>query len=76
MVTHGICHLIGYDHEDEKQWDLMYKKELEILQKFNTEAGLSCKPLLGIGHLSNFAGSYSIKTLVLQSRANLSLDAK
>ncbi|CAG2192327.1 Endoribonuclease YbeY [Mytilus edulis] len=50
MVTHGICHLIGYDHEDEVQWQQMYQKELNILQKFNDQTGYNCKPLLGVGH--------------------------
>lgn len=50
FVLHGLCHLIGYDHETEEQWRLMYSKEMDILQKFNKETGYYCKPLLGVGH--------------------------
>ncbi|XP_033762956.1 endoribonuclease YbeY-like isoform X2 [Pecten maximus] len=50
MVLHGMCHLIGYDHETEDQWKQMYHKELRILEQFNQKTGYSCKPLLGIGH--------------------------
>ncbi|XP_050393596.1 endoribonuclease YbeY [Patella vulgata] len=50
MVTHGICHLIGYDHETQKQWREMYNTELNILTKFNHFTGKNCKPLLGVGH--------------------------
>lgn len=50
MVTHGMCHLIGYDHEEKNQWQQMYQKELGILQKFNDQTGYQCRPLLGVGH--------------------------
>ncbi|XP_069110661.1 endoribonuclease YbeY-like [Argopecten irradians] len=50
MVLHGMCHLIGYDHETEEQWKQMYEKELNILEQFNQKTKYKCKPLLGIGH--------------------------
>jgi probable rRNA maturation factor len=31
LVVHGMLHLLGYDHEDEKQGDEMEAKEAEIL---------------------------------------------
>ena len=31
MVVHGILHLRGYDHQDEKDAELMEVKEIEIL---------------------------------------------
>ncbi|CAB4386013.1 zincin [Rhizophagus irregularis] len=34
LYTHGICHLIGYDHEDDEGYEMMNKKEQEILKKF------------------------------------------
>ncbi|CAI2164257.1 7341_t:CDS:2 [Funneliformis geosporum] len=34
LYTHGICHLIGYDHENEEDFEEMNKKEREILDKF------------------------------------------
>uniref|UniRef100_A0A0B6YQM5 Uncharacterized protein n=2 Tax=Arion vulgaris TaxID=1028688 RepID=A0A0B6YQM5_9EUPU len=50
MVTHGIFHLVGYDHETQDQWSQMYNKELDILGKFNKLTGYQCSPLLGVGH--------------------------
>ncbi|XP_052712055.1 endoribonuclease YbeY-like [Crassostrea angulata] len=50
MVTHGICHLIGYDHETEKQYKEMYSKESLILTEFNKTTGFNCAPLLQVGH--------------------------
>ncbi|XP_060066335.1 endoribonuclease YbeY-like [Ylistrum balloti] len=50
MILHGMCHLIGYDHETKDQWEQMYNKELKILERFNKRTGYSCKPLLGVGH--------------------------
>ncbi|CAG5120916.1 unnamed protein product [Candidula unifasciata] len=50
MVTHGICHLVGYDHDTRQQWEQMYKRELDILEKFNKQTGYKCSPLLGVGH--------------------------
>lgn len=33
LVVHGICHLIGYDHETDSQYVQMHKKELQLLRK-------------------------------------------
>ncbi len=33
MITHGICHLLGYDHIDDSDKLIMRKKEEEILNK-------------------------------------------
>jgi len=33
LLVHGICHLIGYDHEDDKDFTKMQKKEKEIMKK-------------------------------------------
>ena len=50
MVTHGICHLIGYDHENEEQYKEMFVKESIILKEFNKRTGYNCVPLQGVGH--------------------------
>ncbi|XP_046580424.1 endoribonuclease YbeY-like [Haliotis rubra] len=50
MLTHGMCHLLGYDHETEEQWRKMYSKELQILDEFNKLTGKTCKPLTAVGH--------------------------
>jgi probable rRNA maturation factor len=33
LLVHGLLHLQGYDHEDEKTAELMESKEIQILQK-------------------------------------------
>jgi len=37
LLTHGILHLIGYDHEENEMAELMEKKEIEILRHFQIE---------------------------------------
>lgn len=34
MVTHGILHLLGYDHENEADADIMEAEEITILKKW------------------------------------------
>ena len=33
LLVHGICHLLGYDHELESDWRSMRAKEAYILKK-------------------------------------------
>jgi probable rRNA maturation factor len=33
LLVHGICHLLGYDHETDTQWRSMRAKEAFILKK-------------------------------------------
>ncbi|MCX8074266.1 MAG: rRNA maturation RNase YbeY [Clostridia bacterium] len=33
MITHGICHLVGYDHENEEDKNIMRKVEESVLSK-------------------------------------------
>lgn len=33
LLTHGFLHLLGYDHMEEKQADIMEKMEIKILKK-------------------------------------------
>jgi len=33
MIVHGILHLLGYDHEKEKETEIMETLEIEILKK-------------------------------------------
>ena len=35
LLVHGVCHLLGYDHVEDKDFDMMDKKEQEIMQKLN-----------------------------------------
>jgi probable rRNA maturation factor len=35
IIVHGVLHLLGYDHVDETQAELMENKEIAILNKLN-----------------------------------------
>jgi probable rRNA maturation factor len=35
MLVHGLLHLLGYDHENEKDAEIMEKKEILILSKLS-----------------------------------------
>jgi len=35
LVVHGILHLLGYDHENHEEKEIMRKKEEEILKEFD-----------------------------------------
>jgi len=36
LIIHGMIHLLGYDHETEKQWKQMTNKENEVLDKIKS----------------------------------------
>lgn len=33
LLVHGICHLLGYDHIEDKDYKIMHKKEMELLKR-------------------------------------------
>lgn len=33
LIVHGICHLLGYDHERDEDYKIMLQKETELLNK-------------------------------------------
>lgn len=33
LLVHGICHLLGYDHIEDADYKVMYKKEMALLKK-------------------------------------------
>ena len=35
MFTHGMLHILGYDHNNNHQANNMESKEIEFLSKFN-----------------------------------------
>jgi probable rRNA maturation factor len=35
MFTHGMLHILGFDHENDKEAVNMESKEIEFLSKFN-----------------------------------------
>ena len=34
LAVHGIYHLLGYDHENEKEAEVMFKKQEEVLEYY------------------------------------------
>lgn len=32
LLVHGICHLLGYDHETDQEYTVMHRKELSLLK--------------------------------------------
>lgn len=36
LIVHGVCHLLGYDHEKDEDYEKMQKKELYLLKKLQT----------------------------------------
>ncbi|KAK1789199.1 hypothetical protein P4O66_015143 [Electrophorus voltai] len=45
VLAHGICHLLGYRHETEEEWDEMFQRENYILSEFNKLTGSHLEPL-------------------------------
>jgi len=35
LIIHGLCHLLGYDHETAAQYKAMRRKELQLLAKLD-----------------------------------------
>ncbi|NXC41784.1 YBEY Endoribonuclease, partial [Penelope pileata] len=44
-AAHGLCHLLGYQHNTKSEWLQMYRKEEEILEELNRLTGTSLRPL-------------------------------
>lgn len=32
LLVHGICHLLGHDHETEEEYEIMHKEEKRLLE--------------------------------------------
>jgi rRNA maturation RNase YbeY len=37
LLVHGICHLLGYDHEKDEEYKVMLKKEMALLRKLKKQ---------------------------------------
>ncbi len=37
LLIHGLCHLLGYDHETDEQYELMQAKETELLKRLSPQ---------------------------------------
>ncbi|XP_006113397.1 endoribonuclease YbeY [Pelodiscus sinensis] len=44
-AAHGLCHLLGYQHNTEAEWKQMYQKEKQILEALNGITGTNLQPL-------------------------------
>uniref|UniRef100_A0A667GHB6 Endoribonuclease YbeY n=2 Tax=Lynx canadensis TaxID=61383 RepID=A0A667GHB6_LYNCA len=44
-ATHGLCHLLGFTHSTEAEWQKMYQKEKQVLEELNRRTGTSLQPL-------------------------------
>ncbi|NXY76225.1 YBEY Endoribonuclease, partial [Glareola pratincola] len=44
-AAHGLCHLLGYQHNTKHEWQQMYQKEVEILEDLNRLTDASLRPL-------------------------------
>lgn len=38
LLVHGICHLLGYDHETDSDYRKMHKKEEELLEMLRAKS--------------------------------------
>ncbi|XP_024056980.1 endoribonuclease YbeY [Terrapene carolina triunguis] len=44
-AAHGLCHLLGYQHNTEAEWEQMYQKEKQIIEELNGITGANLQPL-------------------------------
>ncbi|KAM3853549.1 endoribonuclease YbeY isoform 1-T2 [Vipera latastei] len=44
-IAHGMCHLLGYKHNTETDWQQMYEKETQILHELSKLTGTNFEPL-------------------------------
>lgn len=45
IITHGLCHLLGYTHDTQNNLNKMRKKEIEVLTEFNRITGYNAVPI-------------------------------
>ncbi|XP_006992609.2 endoribonuclease YbeY isoform X1 [Peromyscus maniculatus bairdii] len=44
-ATHGLCHLLGFTHNSEAEWQKMYNQEKLVLEELNRYTGSRLQPL-------------------------------
>ena len=44
LLAHGMIHLMGYDHDNDEEWELMTRKEEEVLSVLASEFPDTIKP--------------------------------
>ncbi len=40
LLLHSLLHLLGYDHETDADWEIMTRKEDEIIKTYKEKLGL------------------------------------
>lgn len=43
LLVHGICHLLGYDHENDADYKVMHRKELALLKHLSSMSSRGTK---------------------------------
>lgn len=46
-ATHGLCHLLGFAHSTEAEWQKMHQKEQQVLEELGRRMGARLQPLSG-----------------------------
>ncbi|KAM5281291.1 endoribonuclease YbeY [Ctenodactylus gundi] len=44
-ATHGLCHLLGFTHGSEVEWQKMYQQEKQVLEELSRRTGAMFQPL-------------------------------
>ncbi|XP_059964669.1 endoribonuclease YbeY-like isoform X2 [Mesoplodon densirostris] len=44
-ATHGLCHLLGFTHSTEAEWQKRYQKEKQVLEELSRHTGTRFLPL-------------------------------
>ncbi|XP_010634669.1 endoribonuclease YbeY isoform X1 [Fukomys damarensis] len=44
-ATHGLCHLLGFTHDSEAEWQKMYLREKQVLEELSRRTGAQLQPL-------------------------------
>lgn len=44
-ATHGLCHLLGFTHGTEAEWQKMYQREKQVLEELGQLMGTRLQPL-------------------------------
>ena len=50
FIAHSLCHLMGYRHDTERNWKIMFRKEKEILGFFSYVKGIKVEPAYEMKH--------------------------
>ena len=49
-IAHSMCHLMGYRHDTDKNWRIMFRKEQELLSLFSYVRGIKVEAAYEVKH--------------------------